>query len=80
MPLAANLMAVRASSGVSALTRTPNLSRNRPTHSAVPIHSDNFGSIIAIRREHLPSDPSMVIDFAGLEVRPPSRTLMVPRA
>jgi len=78
MPSPPNLMAVRASSGVSALTRTPSL-RTESAHAiSVPNSPDNFGSIIGIRpASTCPSEPSIVMTSPVLKVREPM--LMVPR-
>jgi hypothetical protein len=77
MPSPPNLIAVRASSGVSALTRTPSL-RTESAHAiSVPNSPDNSGSIIGIRPARTcPSEPSIVMTSPVLKVREPM--LMVP--
>src|ERR1700740_3383680 len=49
MPSAPNLIAVRASSGVSPLTRTPSLRTWSAQPISAPNSPDNSGSIIGIR-------------------------------
>ena len=78
MPSPPNLIAVRASSGVSALTRTPSLRTASAQPISVPNSPDSFGSIIGIRPASTwPTEPSMVMTSPVLKVRVPM--LMVPR-
>ena len=78
MPSAPNLIAVRASSGVSALTRTPILRTWSAQLISVPNSPDISGSIIGMRPASTwPSEPSMVMTSPVLKVREPM--LMVPR-